>query len=200
MPRQLARTGPLRAVELVVLAPAVLRAPRAAGRLRWGHYFAGRCRLTRRSPRRLYQIREGSVFSGVCKGLAAYLNLDVSVIRHIVHRTGGRDGRRLDPRLHRHDVRGPVRRDFRTTRRRARLAVQCGGAHHRAKTHYAAFKESEKWRRKQWREERRMWNDQRKQWKQERKAWERAGSAYGAPPPPPPPGRALRLRARTLPT
>ena len=33
------------------------------------------------APRRLYQIREGAVISGVCKGLAAYLNIDVSIIR-----------------------------------------------------------------------------------------------------------------------
>ena len=33
------------------------------------------------APRRLYQIREGAVISGVCQGLAAYLNLDVSIVR-----------------------------------------------------------------------------------------------------------------------
>lgn len=32
-------------------------------------------------PKRLYLIREGAVISGVCKGLAAYLNLDVLVVR-----------------------------------------------------------------------------------------------------------------------
>ena len=31
--------------------------------------------------RRLYQIKDGAVISGVCKGLAAYLNIDVAVIR-----------------------------------------------------------------------------------------------------------------------
>src|SRR6185437_9012364 len=33
------------------------------------------------TPRRLYQIREGALISGVCTGLAAYLNLDVAVVR-----------------------------------------------------------------------------------------------------------------------
>jgi phage shock protein PspC (stress-responsive transcriptional regulator) len=139
------------------------------------------------TPRRLYQIREGSVFSGVCKGLAAYLNIDVSVIRILfivlAVVTGG--------------VWVLVYIVMMFVVPFAETSEQHAAAHgwpfnaeeliSRAKTHYAAFKESEKWRRKQWREERRMWNDQRKQWKQERKAWERAGGTYGAPPPPPPP-------------
>jgi phage shock protein PspC (stress-responsive transcriptional regulator) len=33
------------------------------------------------APKRLYQIREGALISGVCNGLAAYFNLDVSIIR-----------------------------------------------------------------------------------------------------------------------
>lgn len=33
------------------------------------------------SPKRLYQIREGAMISGVCRGLAAYFDLDVTVVR-----------------------------------------------------------------------------------------------------------------------
>lgn len=33
------------------------------------------------APRRLYQIREGAVLTGVCNGLAAYLNVDVTIVR-----------------------------------------------------------------------------------------------------------------------
>jgi len=33
------------------------------------------------APRRLYQIREGAMISGVCNGLAAYLNLDATIVR-----------------------------------------------------------------------------------------------------------------------
>ena len=33
------------------------------------------------APKRLYQIREGAMISGVCKGLAAYLNVDVTIVR-----------------------------------------------------------------------------------------------------------------------
>src|SRR5206468_528368 len=31
--------------------------------------------------KRLYQIREGAMLSGVCKGLAAYFNIDVTIVR-----------------------------------------------------------------------------------------------------------------------
>ena len=33
------------------------------------------------APRRLYQIREGAIISGVCTGLAAYFNIDVTIVR-----------------------------------------------------------------------------------------------------------------------
>jgi phage shock protein PspC (stress-responsive transcriptional regulator) len=32
-------------------------------------------------PRRLYQIREGAMLSGVCNGLAAYFNVDPTIVR-----------------------------------------------------------------------------------------------------------------------
>jgi phage shock protein PspC (stress-responsive transcriptional regulator) len=33
------------------------------------------------AAKRLYQIREGAIFSGVCNGLAAYFNLDPTIVR-----------------------------------------------------------------------------------------------------------------------
>lgn len=33
------------------------------------------------APRRLYQIREGAMLAGVCNGIAAYLNVDVTIVR-----------------------------------------------------------------------------------------------------------------------
>src|SRR6202044_3225861 len=33
------------------------------------------------APKRLYQIRAGAMLSGVCTGLAAYLNIDVTIVR-----------------------------------------------------------------------------------------------------------------------
>ena len=137
--------------------------------------------------RRLYQIKDGAVISGVCKGLAAYLNIDVAVIRVLfvvlALVTGG--------------VWILVYLVMMFVIPFAQTSEQHAAAHGwpfnaeevitRAKSHYAAFKDSEKWRRQQSREQRRMWKDQRKQWRDERRAWERAGSSQGVPPPPPPP-------------
>ena len=137
--------------------------------------------------RRLYQIRDGAVISGVCKGLAAYLNIDVAVIRVLfvvlALVTGG--------------VWILVYLVMMFVIPYAQTSEQHAAAHGwpfnaeeviaRAKSHYAAFKDSEKWRRQQWREQRRMWKDQRQRWRDERRAWERAGSSQGVPPPPPPP-------------
>src|SRR4029079_16556902 len=33
------------------------------------------------TPKRLYQIREGAMLTGVCKGIAAYLDIDVTFVR-----------------------------------------------------------------------------------------------------------------------
>jgi phage shock protein PspC (stress-responsive transcriptional regulator) len=38
---------------------------------------------SREAPRRLYQVREGAMISGVCNGLAAYFNMDVTLVRII---------------------------------------------------------------------------------------------------------------------
>ena len=37
--------------------------------------------MTTPSPRRLYQIREGAMLSGVCNGLGAYFNADPTIVR-----------------------------------------------------------------------------------------------------------------------
>ncbi len=37
--------------------------------------------LTGAAPRRLYQIREGALLSGVCKGIAVYFDVDVTLVR-----------------------------------------------------------------------------------------------------------------------
>jgi phage shock protein PspC (stress-responsive transcriptional regulator) len=138
-------------------------------------------------PRRLYQIREGAMISGVCKGLAAYLNIDVSIIRILfvllVVLTGG--------------VWILVYIVMMFVVPYAQTSEQHAAAHGwpfnaeelvaRAKAHYAEFRNSGKWQRKQWREQRRMWRSQHREWKQQQRAWERWGSAQGAPPPSPPP-------------
>jgi phage shock protein PspC (stress-responsive transcriptional regulator) len=144
-------------------------------------------------PKRLYQIRDAAMLSGVCKGLSAYLNIDVSIVRVLfillAILTGG--------------VWILVYIVMMFVIPYAETSEQHAAAHGwpfnaeelvaRAKEHYAQFRDSEKFRRQQWREQRRMWRFQRKQWREQRRDWERWGSAHGAPPPTPPsqqPGNA----------
>lgn len=136
--------------------------------------------------RRLYQIRDGAMISGVCKGVAAYLNIDVSIVRIlfilVAIMTGG--------------VWILVYIVMMFVIPYAETSEQHAAAHGwpfnaeelvaRAKEHYAQFRDSEKSRRQQWREQRRMWKFQRKQWKEQRRDWERWGSAHGTSPPTPP--------------
>ena len=42
-----------------------------------------RARTATEPPRRLYQISDGAMISGVCKGLAAYFHIDVTIVRII---------------------------------------------------------------------------------------------------------------------
>ena len=136
--------------------------------------------------RRLYLIREGAAIAGVCKGLAAYLNIDVSIIRLLfivlTILTGG--------------VWILIYLVMMFVIPYAQTSEQHAAAHGwpfnaeeliaRAKAHYADFKRSTKWERQQWRAQQRMWKSQNKQWKQARREWERYGSAQGNPPPSPP--------------
>ena len=136
--------------------------------------------------RHLYQIREGAVISGVCTGLAAYLNIDVAIIRMLfvvlVLLTGG--------------VWILVYLVMMFVIPHAQTSEQHAAAHGwpfnaeeliaRAKAHYADFKNnSGRWQRRQWRAQRRMYREQRKEWQEQQRAWEKWGSAHGAPPPPP---------------
>jgi phage shock protein PspC (stress-responsive transcriptional regulator) len=41
----------------------------------------GKTEAAGRGPKRLYQIREGAMISGVCNGLGAYLDVDVTIVR-----------------------------------------------------------------------------------------------------------------------
>ena len=136
--------------------------------------------------RRLYLIRDGAAIAGVCKGLAAYLNIDVSIVRLLfivlTILTGG--------------VWILIYLVMMFVVPYAQTSEQHAAAHGwpfnaeeliaRAKAHYAEFKKSSKWERQQWRAQQRMWKTQNKQWKQQRRDWERHGSSQGFPPPPPP--------------
>ena len=135
--------------------------------------------------RRLYLIRDGAAIAGVCKGLAAYLNIDVSIVRILfivlTILTGG--------------VWILIYLVMMFVVPYAQTSEQHAAAHGwpfnaeeliaRAKAHYAEFKKSSKWERQQWRAQQRMWKTQNKQWKQQSRDWERYGSTQGFPPPPP---------------
>jgi len=140
------------------------------------------------APRRLYQIREGAVISGVCKGLAAYLNIDVAIIRIIfvalVILTGG-------VWILIYIVMMFVIPYAQTSEQHAEAHGWPFNAEElvaRAKTHYAQFRENgAKWHRRQYKEQRRAWRTQHKAWKEQQRHWERWGGLNGPPPPPPPP-------------
>jgi hypothetical protein len=74
------------------------------------------------APRRLYQLSEGALISGVCNGLAAYLGIDVIVVRDL---RGPRaaDRGHLDPGVPGADVRHSLREHLRGSCRRAWIAL-----------------------------------------------------------------------------
>jgi len=131
------------------------------------------------SPRRLYQISEGAILSGVCNGIGAYFSLDVTLIRAIFIVlflfTGGLVllayvvlmfvlPYASTPEEHAAAHGVPFN---------ARTLVE------RAKAKYAQFAQGQEWRgsRARWRSE---WRRMRAEWRFERRRW-RDQWRYGAP-------------------
>src|SRR5580704_16419674 len=112
------------------------------------------------APKRLYQIREGAIISGVCAGLAAYLNIDVTIVRiAFVLLTLLTTGIWILVYL----VMMLVVPYANTGEEHAAAAGAPFNAQEvidRAKKHYAEFKDSKEWRR-HWRQQRREW---RRRW------------------------------------
>jgi phage shock protein PspC (stress-responsive transcriptional regulator) len=112
------------------------------------------------APKRLYQIRAGAMLSGVCSGLAAYLNIDVTIVRILfvvlTLLTGG-----LWILVY---IAMMLVVPFANTGEEyAAAAGEPFNAQEvidRAKKHYAEFKDSKEWRR-HWRQQRREW---RRRW------------------------------------
>jgi phage shock protein PspC (stress-responsive transcriptional regulator) len=112
------------------------------------------------APKRLYQIRGGAMLSGVCAGLAAYLNIDVTIVRILfvvlTVLTGG-----LWILVY---IAMMLVVPFANTgEEHAAAAGEPFNAQEvidRAKKHYAEFKDSKEWRR-HWRQQRREW---RRRW------------------------------------
>jgi phage shock protein PspC (stress-responsive transcriptional regulator) len=119
------------------------------------------------APKRLYQIREGAIISGVCTGLAAYLNIDVTIVRVVfVLLTVLTSGIWILVYL----IMMLVVPYANTGEEHAAATGAPFNAQEvidQAKKHYAEFKDSKEWRR-HWRRQRREW---RRQWHENAYWW-----------------------------
>ena len=130
--------------------------------------------------RRLYQIREGAMISGVCNGLAAYFGIDVTLVRVVFAVfavfTGG--------------IGAAVYLVMMIVIPVASTAEQMAQAHGKPFNAeeligrpQAAFAAGAHWR-QQWRDQRRMWREQRRQWRRQHRGWHGPVAPPPAPPPP----------------
>src|SRR5450432_456966 len=119
------------------------------------------------APKRLYQIREGAIISGVCTGLAAYLNIDVTIVRiAFVLLTLLTTGIWILVYL----IMMLVVPFANTGEEHAAATGAPFNAQEvidQAKKHYAEFKDSKAWRR-HWRQQRREW---RRHWRENAYWW-----------------------------
>ncbi len=155
------------------------------------------------APRRLYQIREGALISGVCKGIAAYFNVDVLIVRIIFVALALLTWGAwilvylvlmfVIPFAHTSEDRAAAHGlPF-----NAQLLVE------ETKRYYAQFKRDAQWRHYRHREahwrHRRQRSEWREHWRREREALRahRRGGWWAPPPPPPPPGAGPYTSAYT---
>ena len=119
------------------------------------------------SVRRLYQIREGAMISGVCTGIAAYLDIDVTVVRILFALfTVLTYGLGVTVYI----LMMLVIPFANTDEEHAAASGAPFNAQQvidRAKKHYAEFKDGKEWRR-HWSQQRREW---RRKWRTERIWW-----------------------------
>jgi len=114
------------------------------------------------APKRLYQIREGAMLSGVCTGLAAYLNVDVTIVRiAFVLLTLLTTGIWILVYLGLMLV-VPFANTGEEHAAAAGAPFNAQEVIDRAKKHYGEFKDSKEWRR-HWRQQRREW---RRRWRE----------------------------------
>jgi len=119
--------------------------------------------------RRLYQIREGAMISGICTGIAAYLDVDVTIVRVLfvifAILSGGLGVvvyivmMLVIPFANTHEEHAAA----------AGTPFNAQEIIDRAKKNYGEFKDSREWRR-HWRQQRREW---RRQWHDHRYWWGR---------------------------
>jgi phage shock protein PspC (stress-responsive transcriptional regulator) len=141
-------------------APAGATAGSTAGATAGEQPHMGTTSTAGPAPKRLYQIREGAMFSGVCMGIAAYFNIDVTIVRILfvvlTALTGGLwtlvyVGMMLVV---------PFANTGEEHAAAAGAPFNAQEVIDQAKKHYAEFKDSKEWRR-HWRQQRREW---RRRW------------------------------------
>jgi phage shock protein PspC (stress-responsive transcriptional regulator) len=143
--------GPVQSENSADAGPAASDAPNAESKV--GGAAAG-------APKRLYQIREGAMLSGVCTGLAAYLNVDVTIVRiAFVLLALLTTGIWILVYLGMMLV-VPFANTGEEYAAAAGAPFNAQEVIDRAKKHYAEFKDSKEWRR-HWRQQRREW---RRRW------------------------------------
>jgi phage shock protein PspC (stress-responsive transcriptional regulator) len=142
--------------------------------------------------RRLYQISEGAILSGVCTGLAAYFAIDVTIVRAIfvalLFVTGGIAllGYVILMFVVPYASTGEEHAAARGLPFNARILVEG------AKQKYARFRQGAEWKgsrtewRSEWRRMRAEWRAQRRRLRNEWRANARYGSGPGSAPPPGP--------------
>jgi phage shock protein PspC (stress-responsive transcriptional regulator) len=137
------------------------------------------------APKRLYQIREGAIISGVCTGLAAYLNIDVTIVRiAFVVLTLLTTGIWILVYLGMM-LAVPYANTGEEHAAATGAPFNAQEVIDQAKKHYAEFKDSKEWRR-HWRQQRREW---RRRWHENAYWWGHnlqrnvnqisSGAAYG---------------------
>ena len=130
------------------------------------------------APRRLYLIHDGAMLGGVCMGLAAYLHVDVTIIRivFVILALVSRGGFAIA-----YLALAFVIPSANTSEERAAAHGQTFNAQElidRAKQQYAGFKGGNDWKHS-WRQERREW---KQRWRATRRQqrWGGWGSGWGA--------------------
>jgi phage shock protein PspC (stress-responsive transcriptional regulator) len=112
------------------------------------------------APKRLYQIRQGAMLSGVCVGLAAYFDIDVTIVRilfvALTLLTGGLWVLAYVAMM----LVVPFANTGEEHAAAAGAPFNAQEVIDRAKKHYGEFKDGKEWRR-HWRQQRREW---RRKW------------------------------------
>jgi len=149
------------------------------------------------APKRLYQIREGAMISGVCNGIAAYLGIDVTLVRIVFVLLALVTGgvwilmyivlMFVIPYAHTTEQRAAAHGwAFNAEELIERAKQQLRDGQHRYQ------------QRAQWRHERRQWRHQQRMWKAQQRWGGTPPPAWSEPPRPPDASYATQVLAGVL--